>query len=835
MTFRDPAGPTGQVSQQPVESQAEPLPEAEENTERQALPGLQATYRDAQGQLTLITPSPNLYLRPGESVHPSFSDNFEAEWQGQISILWPGNYRFECEADVFIDGNRTNGTEIELAAGIYPIRITYQRRAGPARIQLRWSSEEFREEPIPTRIFSHIPDPESTEQGIRIERGRDLIENLGCINCHDSGSSRFLARRGPDLSQIGSRVKAGWLHRWLQDPRGFRKGAVMPITPMKDQERWDVVAYLSQLKGSETGHKAVAVTDEMIAKGQSLYQTIGCAQCHDQEELNLGAMGSKMEHSQLSEYLLDPLAVEPGGHMPSMQLTKGEADHLAAWLIQNRNPDFESDGAQGDIQRGRKYVQSMGCLACHRLVDDQALPNQLVSPPLEKLESTGGCLDTRPSGPDRQSPSYALEDRDRQDILEFLAWNRQRPDIRPAPIYQFRRTLQRYRCSSCHEMDHEKPAEGLTEIPPMLTDVGVKLRRSALGKVINEKQRARPWLRLRMPHYGPVLDDAFVDGFSQAWGLEPGEGELPDHLTKQHQEQGLVMLGNDFKNGGLTCIGCHDFRDFKALGAQSAPNLVGMVERLRFGWYQRWMQDAMRIRPGTAMPTFFAGNPKADELILNLWAVLSMGDAIPVPKGAGKLSVVLGSEEAPVPGKEALVIRCFLPNATPASIAVGMPGGLSYCFDAGTSRLAYAWRGGFLDLSPNLKKEALLARLLGEIFFTTPEDFGFRLESSGESIDRRFRGYRIVDGFPEFLVRAGNIDVRQRFTLPENKYALQIEYELTGVDQPLLFNLPEQETVNLSTSIAASSDGRFRIPKAAQFHFTVTVEPVDESEPEEVE
>ena len=43
------------------------------------------------------------------------------------------------------------------------------------------------------------------------------------------------------------------------------------------------------------------------------------------------------------------------------------------------------------------------------------------------------------------------------------------------------------------------------------------------------------------------------------------------------------------------------------------------------------------------------------------------------------------------------VQRIFLPDASPAAIAVALPGDLSFCFDASECRLRYVWKGGFID------------------------------------------------------------------------------------------------------------------------------------------
>ncbi|HQS06969.1 MAG TPA: plastocyanin/azurin family copper-binding protein, partial [Daejeonella sp.] len=45
------------------------------------------------------------------------------------------------------------------------------------------------------------------------------------------------------------------------------------------------------------------------------------------------------------------------------------------------------------------------------------------------------------------------------------------------------------------------------------------------------------------------------------------------------------------------------------------------------------------------------------------------------------------------------IYRVFIDGASPAAIAVSLPGDLSYCWDAGTCKLRFAWRGGFLDNS----------------------------------------------------------------------------------------------------------------------------------------
>ena len=46
-----------------------------------------------------------------------------------------------------------------------------------------------------------------------------------------------------------------------------------------------------------------------------------------------------------------------------------------------------------------------------------------------------------------------------------------------------------------------------------------------------------------------------------------------------------------------------------------------------------------------------------------------------------------------------VVYRTYLPDAPSRAIAVGLPGDLSFGFDAQHCRLLYAWKGGFIDVS----------------------------------------------------------------------------------------------------------------------------------------
>jgi mono/diheme cytochrome c family protein len=748
------------------------------------LPGLVATYRDANASVRLTVPAAQFFLEPQESVHPSIRPDFTAEWTGLLLVLAAGNYRFDSgAAEVAVDGRAVSAAPMTLAAGRHPLRIRYRRPPGPAQLLLWWQGERFAREPIPSSAFSHRQAETISREDALAEQGRWLAEELGCVNCHRSASSSLEGRLAADLTAAGSRLDPRWLYRWLENPQSFRPGAVMPAISDESQRR-DVAAYLSSLRAPPAAPaRARKGASGGVANGTELYGLLGCAACHQQESLALDGMASKTTLGPLSEYLKDPVRFDPGGRMPSFFLRDEEASALAAYLLESRNTAFEQPWTAGDPQRGKALVESLGCLACHALRDAGPLQNRQVSPLLEKLSGDGECRGTH----------YRLSPPQREALRAFLTRYRRQPDVSPAPVHQLYGRLEQLRCAACHALDHLRPPVALAEAAPPLTDAGAKLRTGWIEQVMTKRQRSRRWLELRMPEYGPGHSKTLAVAFAKAAGMEPGDGPAAPAATEAHRTRGAGMIGADPRRSGLACIGCHDWGSYKSLG-EEAPQLIDITRRLRWDWYYRWMLDPARILSGTSMPNYFGSlDPKrAGESILSLWAALSLGDKMPVPEGLETGKGTTDAEALPVPEKEPIVVRWDMPEATPAAIAVGLPGGVSYCFDAGESRLRYAWRGGFLDLTATLTRKTdanrltPTAKLIGEVFYRS-EAFPWRVGGPDRVPQARFRGYQLVGGYPQFHYQVAGVDVYERIVPTSDKKSLTRDFRLPRVDQEVWF------------------------------------------------
>ena len=764
-------------------------------------PGLLTT----SGGLASTRPWPRVALAPGEGFTPASSDA-GIEWTADLSIIRSGEYRFFHDSALLrIDEREVGTAPIRLAAGTHRFDLRADRGVGWARLAVEWQGPGFLREPIPSRLFSHEPGGSGTLDG------RAVFEDLGCANCHYSDSPSIQQRPGPVLTGLGDRVKPAWIRHWLDRPEEFRSWSTMPQM-LSDSERADVAAFLSSLRSDPREEPRVRKSHE--ERGRTAFQSLGCGACHG-SELPLLGLGSKTTVGNLQRYLLDPLRYSPDGRMPSFHLTGSEALDLAAYLVSSRNQAFEAATPMGDETRGREIMTSTGCLECHAL---DGLASKSEAPPLEAMNEALGCLsETVPAG----IPRYRLTAAERLALRRFVAAFRAAPDTAAAPTFDLPRRVAQLRCRVCHEFDGRGPRGPLAEFAPPLTGVGDKLNADWIETALNSETRTLGWRELRMPSYGTSHAAWLADAFAKASGVLPHGADALD--PEGSHSNGRDLLGVDGSGGGLGCIGCHGWGEFPPLG-ENGPNLFAAGKRLRPEWFKRWMRDPARIFAATSMPNYFGGKESPEFLaaVSDLWAAFRSAPTIPPPFGFKAADASVGEEARPLPADRAVVIRWDMPEATPAAIAVGLPGGISYCFDAGESRLRYAWRGGFIDMARTLltkkNRETNLtetAEILGKIFFREGA-YPIRSADRERIPQRKFRGYRLVESMPEFRYDVDGVRVYERILPIEG--GLARHFRLEGVEQPMWFVPAEDDGVEIRSTL----DG-FAIPSGDSVAFEVTV------------
>ncbi len=559
------------------------------------------------------------------------------------------------------------------------------------------------------------------------DRGLVLLGELGCSHCHAEGSegSRSDARRGPNLVGVGSRILADYLPRFLADPHGVEPGTTMPdlLRDLDDAARvraaGELALYLNSFTARTLPPEALDATAAL--RGRELFHESGCVACHaprsdDGRELPLpgseplGDLAAKYTTHGLRAFLLAPLDARPAARMPDLHLTPGEAQDLTSYLLASAPPEqaatdrrMEQDAAQ--IAAGRAMFASRSCAQCHLLEDPQRAPARPAKP-LPQLDVERGCL----SGGIGSWPDYALSNAQRADLVAAL---RARDQLLTDEQH-IRIKLAARNCIACHErgtyggVPAERNAfftsndEGLgqeSRIPPPLTGVGAKLQRAWLEDCVAYGQEVRPYLRTRMPGFGPDFAGELAELLARTDSLPPLElNPLPEDSK---QAEVIIDLGRELAGErGMSCISCHAFAG-ERVGMLAGIDLVdSTAQRVRREWFTHFLHAPSQFRSGTLMPQFFLGGESTrPELgdgipahqIDALWHFLAQGRNVRPPSGM---------RHEPIPlavGTEAVILRRSVQNTGKRGISVGYPGGVNLSFDAEKLGLNQIWWGEFVD------------------------------------------------------------------------------------------------------------------------------------------
>ena len=159
------------------------------------------------------------------------------------------------------------------------------------------------------------------------------------------------------------------------------------------------------------------------------------------------------------------------------------------------------------------------------------------------------------------------------------------------------------------------------------------------------------------------------------------------------------------------------------------------------------------------------------------------------------------------------VQRIFMPDAGPAAIAVAMPGTLSYCWDAGNCQLRYTWRGQFIDPWPVWKGNGNgLASIKGHILFKAAPDQSTHLMSGNSAPgNRKFLGYRLVDGLPEFRYRVDSVEVTELIKPIPGDIGVTQVFSIHGADGMLRFHLSQGAGLSYQSSAGQVIDNELHV------------------------
>lgn len=835
--------------------------------------GWYARYRPAKAgaerEIKAQSPFAAFALEPGLSVHPAVpADGFEAIYTCDVKLESAGKYRFGAELEggtlqiAVVGGKLTEPVTLkfgptpaagrytnwlELPAGTVTLQYSFTR-SGDARTRMRamwekqgFGSAGFRAEPIPV-TSARVPEKASefVSAAHSVDRGRVLLSELGCVHCHALGEKPHVHdgkimldplapvphRAAPSLDAVGTRASPEWITRWITDPTSIKKHAAMPAMfsgPDASKSAESLTHFLVSIAPAYTT-ESVATEPAGLALAQKTYQTLGCVACHgakpgtEAAAIPLTGLAGKWNPSELAAFLLDPRKARPSGRMPSLNLTKQEADLLATHLVSSwGEPKTPTAPFVVDPQKAKmgRIMFSMKCASCH-VVSDGA--GGVISSPtkaktLNELAG-GGCLDPKGTG---KAPRYDLTDGDRAALVAAIAelkkWTVKGGELAAAPMDRAHLTIDALSCRNCHEVHGEgglapeidKFFTTLGEadlgeegrVPPRLNGTGTKLTTSWMHEVFERAGRARPYMGARMPQFGEEHVGQFPESLAMIEGVWPSTDKLEPQTSDEMVQGGRKLAGIN----GLNCISCHVVGNNAPAGSPG-PDITMFASRLRYEWWVDYVHAPSRYKPGTKMPSFYENGVGAVSDVFGgdsvkqadaLWAYFNLGEFMPAPEGLTKSDGYVIKV-----GTRPVVMRMFMKDAGSRGIAVGYPeslGSIHFAFDAEQVRLSDAWQGAFLNASGAWAgRGGNTAGGQGSIVWTAPPGpalvFGAEPKQwptlTGRDGGYRFRGYRLDEkGVPTFDYEAtltGKIAVQisERFEPTADK-RIKRTFTVTGL------------------------------------------------------
>jgi len=629
---------------------------------------LVATFTQGDAKDVRMDRIPALSVENGRPA-TAFLDagRFEAEWAGSIELKERRRLYFSFygkgKATLMIDGEEvltregdlagTKSKRLRLNPGKHGISIRYaSAEDGSALFRLYWEEDEMPRQTIPPESFSAEPTDEA-KLGELQRHGRMSFTQHNCAKCH-APEGGFGAEPMPEtgeiapiLAGIGDRVSGEWLQRWIADPKALKPttympGLVDPGTPEGLQQAADLAAFLVT---SKAGGGEAAAPDAGLAKAGGVhFHELGCVACHfpaDEGAMDDGTgrvplnnVASKYLPGQLVAFLKKPEAYHPFTAMPNFKLSEDEAMSLAAFLRAESEGKETKSGHKfptGDATRGAAVSESLQCGTCHPGLPGGVPKTPMLDAVFKADWAVKGCIAESGRRPGLPVPN--LRDGEREALVAFSKKGFASLMKDSKAEFAERQTVAK-RCTACHAMDDKAPLlnslhattaglaahvesldERVDQTRPQLTFVGEMLYTSYIESMLagTAEPRPRPWLGTRMPAFGAYAKP-LAEGLSRLHGFDPSPpAEI--ETDKELVDIGKNLVGAD----GFGCTTCHGIGDQKPTAAfeVGAVNFSLVPQRLREGYYHRWMDNPAAVVPGNKMPRYSEGNESQRRDILD--------------------------------------------------------------------------------------------------------------------------------------------------------------------------------------------------------------------------
>jgi plastocyanin len=159
------------------------------------------------------------------------------------------------------------------------------------------------------------------------------------------------------------------------------------------------------------------------------------------------------------------------------------------------------------------------------------------------------------------------------------------------------------------------------------------------------------------------------------------------------------------------------------------------------------------------------------------------------------------------------------------SIAVGLPGGVNYLFDAEKLMIRTGWTGGFINVNRDRRgRGGGLCAILGEKFLLGTKEFPLRTGSPDKTPETRFSGYS-RRGNPCFIYEVDGVRIEQTATGNPAQKGLTLGFRAPDSKRDLFYLIDSKDLLVSTTAGKWHADkGYVQIPAKKASEFFISIE-----------
>jgi mono/diheme cytochrome c family protein len=440
--------------------------------------------------------------------------------------------------------------------------------------------------------------------GGNAEAGKNLIQTVGCIACHqvegiDEPFNKVKSLKGPYLTGTGSKVDPDWLVSWLKKPSHYQEDTVMPSFRLSDKEAGDITSYLMTLKNKKFAELQFENLDKNV-----------------RDELLVGYF-SQFDPLAQGKAKLEKLSDEER----TMELGSrsiGKYGCYSCHSIEGFAPDRAPIGPEL-TNVGSKFVHQFGFGQQGKNVGhtrEDWFTAHLKNPRIWDVGVPKAFNDLN------RMPNFYLNDEEIEYMVTALLGQvsdfvplagRKNLNAEEKIAEDGRKIANKYNCYGCHKIDGMggdilAAYDDANVAPPYLVKEGHRVQSDWLYNFLTRVHPIRPYVSVRMPSFNFSTEEInkIINYFQADAGMQPtyiGRWDFMDMNGNVKWEAGEKEAAKKLFTD-LACTSCHTggFNNDTPQG----PDLHYAKKRLRPTWVHGvWLKNPSAVMDYTVMPNFW--------------------------------------------------------------------------------------------------------------------------------------------------------------------------------------------------------------------------------------